>query len=172
MIMTKFFKTMAGSAAFLAASCAVAAPAIQSITATQQAGTDVVRIELSEPIAAEPAGFVVQAPPRIAIDLPGVSNALGRNAVEVNQGNLRTVNVAQAGERTRLVLNLRQPSTYRANLQGKVLLLTLDASSAAPAVSPGAVRTASPAASPDTHTVPLAQSRNATPPPLNNHHFP
>ena len=40
--------------------------------ARQQAGAEVVRIELSEPLAAVPAGFTVQAPPRIAIDLPGV----------------------------------------------------------------------------------------------------
>ena len=42
--------------------------------------------------------------------------------VEINQGNLRSVNVAQAGERTRLVLNLKQPASYRAQLDGKVLL--------------------------------------------------
>jgi type IV pilus assembly protein PilQ len=53
--------------------------AIQSITSTQQAGTEVVRIELSEPLAAVPNGFSVQSPPRIAIDLPGVGNAIGRN---------------------------------------------------------------------------------------------
>jgi hypothetical protein len=61
---------------------AFAQNAIQSITSSQQAGTDVVRIELSEPLAAVPGGFVVQAPPRVAIDLPGVSNALGKNSVE------------------------------------------------------------------------------------------
>ena len=53
----------------------------------------------------------VQSPPRIAIDLPGVGNAMGKSSVEVNQGNLRSVNVAQSGERTRLVLNLKQPRT-------------------------------------------------------------
>ena len=60
--------------------------AIQSITSSQQAGTEVVRIELREPLAAVPNGFAVQAPPRIAIDLPGVSNAIGRSTVEINQG--------------------------------------------------------------------------------------
>ena len=50
---------------------------IQSITSTQQAGSEVVRIELAEPLAAVPTGFTVQAPPRVAIDLPGVGNALG-----------------------------------------------------------------------------------------------
>ncbi len=106
---------------------AVAQNMIQSITSSQQAGTDVVRVELSEPLAAEPGGFVVQAPPRVAIDLPGVGNGLGRNSVELNQGNVRSANVAQSGERTRLVLNLRQAANYRVQLQGKSLIVLLDA---------------------------------------------
>jgi type IV pilus assembly protein PilQ len=107
-------------------SVAWAQNAIQSITSSQQAGTEVVRIELSQPLSAVPTGFSVQAPPRIAIDLPGVSNAMGRSNVDINQGNLRSVAVAQAGDRTRLVLNLKQASGYRAQLQGKTLLLVLD----------------------------------------------
>ena len=99
---------------------------IQSITSSQQAGTEVVRIELSEELAAVPNGFSVQAPPRIAIDLPGVANAIGRSNIEINQGNLRSVSVAQAGDRTRLVLNLKQASGYRAQVQGKTLLVVLD----------------------------------------------
>jgi type IV pilus assembly protein PilQ len=99
---------------------------IQSITSTQQAGTEVIRIELSEALPAVPTGFSIQTPPRVAIDLPGVGNALGRNAVEINQGNLRSVNVAQAGGRTRLVLNLKQPANFTAQLQGKALLVILD----------------------------------------------
>jgi type IV pilus assembly protein PilQ len=93
--------------------------AIQSITSTQQAGTEVVRIELSEALTAVPTGFSMQAPPRVAIDLPGVSNALGRNAVEINQGNLRSVSVAQAGERTRLVLNLKQAASFKAQCRAR-----------------------------------------------------
>ncbi|MGK2898821.1 MAG: type IV pilus secretin PilQ [Burkholderiaceae bacterium] len=107
---------------------ALAQNAIQSINSSQQSGSEVVRIELSEPLAAVPAGFTIQTPPRIAIDLPGIANAMGKSSVELNQGNLRSVNVAQAGERTRLVLNLKKPVNYRAELQGKVLLLVLDPS--------------------------------------------
>ena len=33
---------------------------------------------LREPLAAVPSGFTVQTPPRIAIDLPGVTNAIGQ----------------------------------------------------------------------------------------------
>jgi type IV pilus assembly protein PilQ len=124
---------VAAAGALVWPTIASAQNAIQSITSSQQAGTEVVRVELAQPLAAVPAGFSIQAPPRIAIDLPGVSNAMGRSLVEVNQGNLRSVAVAQAGDRTRLVLNLKQGSGYRAQLQGKTLLLVLDA--AGPAVA-------------------------------------
>src|SRR5215813_13881502 len=71
-----------------------AEPKIKSVTGVQQGGTDVVRIELSEPLKAAPAGFAVQTPPRVAIDLPGVSNALAKSTIELNQGNVRSVSVA------------------------------------------------------------------------------
>lgn len=142
-----------------------AAAAIQAITSSQQAGADVVRIELSEPLASLPAGFVVQAPPRIAIDLPGVSNGLARNVVDINQGNVRSVNVAQAGERTRLVLNLRQATTYRAQLQGKALLLVLEPSmatapAAAPTTTTANAKAGTPAAGEPVH---FAENKNVNP---------
>ncbi len=116
--------------ALLSPLAALAQNAIQAITSTQQAGAEVVRIEFAEPLTAVPTGFAVQTPPRIAVDLNGVTNGLGKNIVEVNQGNLRSVNIAQAGERTRLVLNLRQSSNYRAELQGKALVLVVEAGAA------------------------------------------
>ena len=128
--------TLAAAGTLVLPTVAWAQNAIQSITSSQQAGTEVVRIELAQPLTAVPTGFSVQAPPRIAIDLPGVSNAMGRSSVEINQGNLRSVAVAQAGERTRLVLNLKQASGYRAQIQGKTLLLILDV--AGPAVASAA----------------------------------
>jgi type IV pilus assembly protein PilQ len=135
--------------------------AIQSITSSQQAGTEVVRVELSEPLTTVPNGFSVQAPPRIAIDLPGVSNGLGRNSIDINQGNLRSASVAQAGDRSRLVLNLKQASGYRAQVQGKVLLVILD--TAGPAIAAEATATAAPAASPAGQTVQFAAPQNSAP---------
>ena len=129
---------LAATGALLSPLAAWAQSAIQSITSTQQGGAEVVRVELSEALAAVPNGFAVQAPPRIAIDLPGVTNAMGRNTVEINQGNLRSVSVAQAGDRSRLVLNLKQPSSYRAQVQGKSLLLFLDGAAAAVVAAPAA----------------------------------
>ena len=132
---------------------ALAQNMIQSISASQQAGSDVVRIELSEPLPALPNGFAVQAPPRVAIDLPGVVNGMGKNAVEINQGNLRSANVAQSGDRTRLVLNLRQAANYRVQLQGKSMIVLLDPASAAVAPAAGGANT-----SPTTH---FASAQNA-----------
>lgn len=158
MNMKQWRVAMAGLSLALVSPLTWAAAAIQAITSSQQAGADVVRIELSEPLAALPAGFIVQAPPRIAIDLPGVGSDLERNVVEINQGNLRTVNVAQAGERTRLVLNLRQATTYTATIQGKTLLLSL-----APAVTANAPQAAGTTRLATSDVVHFADNKNVNP---------
>ena len=122
-------------AAFFAPS-AHAQNAIQSLTGSVQGGTEVIRIDLSEPLAAVPTGFTIQTPARIALDFPGVGNAMGRTAVDLNLGNLRSANVIEAGERTRVVLNLKAATSYKAEIQGKSLLITLQqATVAAPLTS-------------------------------------
>lgn len=100
--------------------------AIRAIQANQQAGVEILRVELEKSLSEVPRGFTIQAPARIAIDLPGVTNGMGRNSVEINQGNVRSASVAQSGDRARLVLNLRQASNFRAELQDKALLLILE----------------------------------------------
>ena len=134
---------------------AMAQNAIQSINSSQQSGSEVLRIELAQPLAAVPVGFSIQTPPRIAIDLPNVGNALGKSSVEINQGNLRAVNIAQSGERTRLVLTLKKAATYRAELQGKVLLIVLDGA----ALPVAAATAAAPASAP----ILFAESLNSSP---------
>jgi type IV pilus assembly protein PilQ len=111
--------------------------AIESVVASIQGGVEVVKIDLTQPLAAIPTGFTIQSPARIALDFPGVGNNLGRSQVEMNQGNLKSANVVQAGERTRLVLNLKQSAPYRAEIQGKSLLIFMEpvATASAPAVS-------------------------------------
>ena len=103
---------------------------LQSVVGSVQNGTDVVRIEFTEPLQELPTGFSVQSPPRIALDLPGVTNGSGRGAFDVNQGNLKSVNVVQAGGRARVVLNLKQATSYQAELEGKSLLILLGATPA------------------------------------------
>ncbi len=114
--------------------------AIESVSGSVQGGTEVIRIDLSQALTAVPSGFAIQSPARIALDFPGVTNAMGRSTVDVNQGNLRSISVVQAGDRTRVVLNLKQPTAYKAQLQGKSLLVVLDGvAAAAPVVTPAPV---------------------------------
>ena len=101
--------------------------AIESVTGSLQGGGEVVRVDLSKALDALPTGFSIQSPARIALDFPGVVNSLGRSTVDVNQGNLRSISVVQAGERTRVVLNLKQSVGYKTELQGKSLLVFLEA---------------------------------------------
>lgn len=112
-------------------SAARAAPAVQNITGSVQGGSEVIRIDFSEPLTSVPTGFAIQAPARIALDVPGATNGMGRNAVEVNVGNLRSVNVVQTADRARLVLNLKTPTNFRTQIEGNALLVTLDASGVA-----------------------------------------
>jgi type IV pilus assembly protein PilQ len=103
-----------------------AAPAVENVVGTMQGGAEVVRIDFSEALTSVPTGFAIQSPARIALDVPGATNAMGRSAVDVNVGNLRSVQVVQAADRARLVLNLKAPTNYRAQIDGKSLLVTLD----------------------------------------------
>ena len=105
---------------------AQSANTIQAVTGSVQGGTEVIRIDLAEPLTAIPTGFSIQTPARIALDFPGIGNSMGRNAVDMNLGNLRSANVVQAGERTRVVLNLKASTSYKAEIQGKSLFITLD----------------------------------------------
>jgi type IV pilus assembly protein PilQ len=130
---------------------------LESISSSIQGGVEVIRVDFSQPLTAVPAGFAIQAPARIALDVPGATNGLGRSSVEINQGNLRSVNVVQAGERTRLVLNLKSPTAYHAELQGKALLVVLE---------PLGTATAAPTSQPA-----FAESRNTETQPIKDLDF-
>ncbi len=100
--------------------------AIEAVSGSIQGSSEVVRIDLSKELTAVPSGFAIQSPARIALDFPGVTSSMGRSTVDMNQGNLKSVSVVQAGERTRVVLNLKNPAAYTAEIQGKSLLIVLE----------------------------------------------
>jgi len=120
-------RLMVAASLLLAALAVQAQTAIEAVSGSIQSGVEVVKIDLTQPLTAIPSGFSIQSPARIALDFPGVTSAMGRSTVEINQGNLKSVSVVQAGDRTRVVLNLKQPSTYKAQLQGNSLLVVLNA---------------------------------------------
>ena len=124
------------SIALLLGAATHAQTVIESVVGSTQGGVEVVRIDLSKELTAVPAGFAIQSPARIALDFPGVTSAMGRSTVDINQGNLKSVSVVQAGERTRVVLNLKNPVGYRADIQGKSLFIVLDSAVQGATVAP------------------------------------
>ena len=107
------------------------ANSIESINVSPATGGRViVRVTLKQPPASPPAGFTVTNPPRIAFDFLNTSSTLGRSTQEVAEGDLRSINVVQAGDRTRLVLNLARASGYDTQIDGRSLLITLQGAAA------------------------------------------
>ena len=113
--------------------------AISAISASIQGGFEVLKIDFDEPLATTPTGFSTQSPARVALDFQGVGNASGKSAYELNLGNLKSVNVVQAGDRSRVVLNLKSATPYRTDIQGKTLILSLDPVAGGAAGAPSSV---------------------------------
>jgi type IV pilus assembly protein PilQ len=88
-------------------------------------GRTVVRFTMKAPLANPPAGFAIQNPPRIALDFPDTANGLGKTVQDIGDPALRSVNVVQAGNRTRVVFNLNKPQSYETQIEGNTVVVTL-----------------------------------------------
>ena len=113
------------AAALLPAQAVAQDNAISDVTATTQGANVVVRIALKTAPTAAPPSFSVATPARIALDFLKTTNDAGRNLIEANQGDLRSINLVQAGDRTRLVLNLKKSVNYTTTIDGNSVLVTL-----------------------------------------------
>jgi type IV pilus assembly protein PilQ len=98
--------------------------------ATLQSGKIQINLKLKDPLKNLPAGFAINNPPRIALDLPDTANQLGKNSISIGEGVLKSVNIVQAGNRTRLVINLAKPAGYETKIEGNNLLITLQGAAA------------------------------------------
>jgi type IV pilus assembly protein PilQ len=87
--------------------------------------------------------FAIDSPPRIALDLPGVSNRLAARTTEFNLGSLLSVTAVESGDRTRVILNLSTSSDYRSHVDGNNLILTVGTGvgHAEPVVAPASAPT-------------------------------
>ena len=130
--------------------------AIERIDATQTTTGVVVSIEMKNPVAGVPASFSVASPARIALDLPQTVNALGKNQIELNQGDVRSVNVVQAGGRSRVVVNLKRPLTHNITVDGKRVLAALGGAAGATFASSDATPAAAPSSTASS-PAPMAQ---------------
>ena len=66
-----------------------------------------------------PASFAIASPPRIALDFLDTTNGLGATQRAVDDAALRSLNVIQAGNRTRVVFNLNKPQTFETAGRGQ-----------------------------------------------------
>jgi type IV pilus assembly protein PilQ len=94
------------------------ANSIDSMTVSKgTSGRTIVKFTLKNPPANPPAGFAIATPPRIALDFMDTANGLGTNQRAVEDVALRSVNVVQAGTRTRVVFNLNRPQTFETQVE-------------------------------------------------------
>jgi len=130
-------RAQVSTAAPTAAAPSRATPAeVLSLAHELSGGVETLRVALSAPLSALPPGFALQSPPRIAIDLPGATSALGSDTVGFQRGVLRQVSVTAVPGRTRLVLSLRQPVGWQTRLDGSVIEIRLGSTSTGAATLP------------------------------------
>lgn len=99
---------------------------IQSLSLSGAAGGKLVlKVGLKNAPSNPPLNFTINTPPRIAFDFPDTANGLGKSVQEFGEGELRSANIVQAGNRTRLVVNLTQMVSYDTQIDGNNLLITL-----------------------------------------------
>ncbi|MGJ7915924.1 type IV pilus secretin PilQ [Massilia sp. LXY-6] len=129
--MTRLGSIALGLLLAFGASSAFAQNAIESISANQQGNNVVINVAMKDAPTRLPIGFSITNPARIALDFGATQNATGKNAQDINLGDVRGVNVVQAGERTRLVLNLKRTLNYAAAIDGKSVIVTVEGSGGA-----------------------------------------
>ncbi|MES2547431.1 MAG: type IV pilus secretin PilQ [Pseudomonadota bacterium] len=89
-----------------------------------------IRLQMKEALTNPPAGFTLNNPARIALDFPNTANGLNKNSISSEQGALKSVSLAQAKDRTRVVLNLTKNVGYNTVINGKDVIITLQGNEA------------------------------------------
>lgn len=125
--MKRLFTQIFGLMLSLSLSVAMAASnSINSVgVVSLEGGGLLIKVALKQQLPAVPASFAINNPARVAFDFKGVGSTLDKNTVQVDKGDLTSINIVQAGERTRMVMNLLRPVTYESKIDGSNLLITL-----------------------------------------------
>lgn len=111
-------------AVVMSAMPALAAPVIEDITFSSRPGSKFeVRLDFNEPPPSDLAAYTIEEPARIAIDFPGTKSALDQKRYSLPYGNATGVLVLEAGDRTRMVLNLIKLVPYETIVNGNQLIL-------------------------------------------------
>src|SRR5690606_24805057 len=130
--------------AFLGAQAAYAQGTnrLESIDTSVLSGNNVqITLRLSDE-APTPLTFTVDNPARIALDLPNTAVAMSSRRVDVKQGVVDTVNVAEANGRTRVVLNVDSLAPYETEVRGNTIVVTVGSGARVAAAGGESVATA------------------------------
>src|SRR4030065_2831833 len=92
---------------------------------TIQNGELIVKLTLDQPLHTLPVGVSLNNPFRIYFDCDHVSHGLGKNIQEAAEGDLRSINIVQVGDRTRLILNLSKLLRHDIQAKDNTLLIKL-----------------------------------------------
>ncbi|GAB0147836.1 type IV pilus secretin PilQ family protein [Marichromatium sp. PS1] len=84
-----------------------------------------IQLELSAPVS-PPETFATDAPARIALDFPGVSNGLDERSLPIGIGSVHSLVAVEASNRTRVVINLSDPVPYRVSSEGNRVRLIIE----------------------------------------------
>jgi type IV pilus assembly protein PilQ len=84
-----------------------------------------IQLTFSEPVS-KPNSFATDDPARIVIDFAGVENKLTERTRQVNVGATRSISAVEAGDRTRMVINLLQKVPYTISQNGNQMMITIE----------------------------------------------
>ncbi|MDN5870436.1 MAG: type IV pilus secretin PilQ [Nitrococcus sp.] len=96
-----------------------------------------ITLTLDKPVA-QPHSFKTNQPARIAFDFMGTRSALAQRSVDIGIGAVNAVSTAQAGNRTRVVIELSQMVPYQTQVDGNTFHILLQPPTAMVAARPGA----------------------------------
>ena len=121
----------------------VAANKLEAVDYSVQSGNSVqITLKTTEPVGS-PSSFSTDNPARIAIDLPGTKSALQNKTKTISSGVARSITAIEAGDKTRVVINLVSSAPYELTKNGNEIVVAIAGSggsasigAAAAAVSP------------------------------------
>ncbi|HAD30392.1 MAG TPA: type IV pilus secretin PilQ, partial [Methylophaga sp.] len=99
----------------------------------------------------KPESFATDEPARIVLDFHGVSNKLNETTQQINNGQTRSIATVEAGERTRMVINLLRKLPYEIEVEGKIVKVFLNENNGQIAKAP--LPNTTPLAAPDINSV-------------------
>jgi type IV pilus assembly protein PilQ len=116
-------------------------------------GRVAIKINTTNALPNVPPSFALSNPPRLSFDFLAVGNGLMKNNLSADQGALKTIQLAEAKDRTRMVLNLSKSVGYTTSIQGNELTILLQSNDIASDDTTRVSRFAEPKAGDQSHQV-------------------